>query len=203
MGYRYNSPPNWPAPPSADWLPPDGWKPDPAWPPAPDGWNFWVEDPTFTGPSGGVLTAARPVVLKENRFRAQLHQTLAAELKPGEELRWFTVAYQYKAPRFIVGLFGWSILLPMIGPLIAMALRRPWSVGVTSQRVLLGHYEYQAQSKRHPVPLTTVPLGDVTVLRKGHKAGVLVLARRAGELPATLRLQRGRDAGELEALLHT
>lgn len=47
MGYRFNAPPNWPAPPSGDWLPPAGWKPDVSWGPAPDGWDFWVEDPGF------------------------------------------------------------------------------------------------------------------------------------------------------------
>lgn len=40
---RYNSPPNWPPPPT-DWTPPPGWQPDPAWGPAPPGWLFWVED---------------------------------------------------------------------------------------------------------------------------------------------------------------
>lgn len=38
----YKSPPNWPAPPSAEWTPPDGWQPDPTWELAPDGWQFWV-----------------------------------------------------------------------------------------------------------------------------------------------------------------
>lgn len=41
---RFNPPPNWPAPPSRDWMPPPGWKPDPSWPPAPYAWQFWVED---------------------------------------------------------------------------------------------------------------------------------------------------------------
>lgn len=40
--WRYNSPPNWPAPPSSGWTPPVGWHSDPAWGPAPDGWQFWV-----------------------------------------------------------------------------------------------------------------------------------------------------------------
>lgn len=43
MGYRYNSPPNWPQPPHG-WAPPPGWQPDPSWPPAPEGWQFWVPD---------------------------------------------------------------------------------------------------------------------------------------------------------------
>ncbi|GAA1387531.1 hypothetical protein GCM10009661_74300 [Catellatospora chokoriensis] len=43
MGWKYHSPPGWPAPPE-DWTPPAGWRPDPAWPPAPDDWQFWVSD---------------------------------------------------------------------------------------------------------------------------------------------------------------
>jgi len=43
-GWRYNSPPNWPAPPSPDWRPVDGWKPDARWPPPPVGWQFWIQD---------------------------------------------------------------------------------------------------------------------------------------------------------------
>jgi hypothetical protein len=160
-----------------------------------------VEDPSFTGPSGGVATAARPVVLKENRFRAQVHQTLAAELEPGEELRWFGVVYQYKAPRFIVGLFAWSILLPAIGPLIAMILRRPWSVGVTGQRVFFG-YLLGHQGKRLPPPMISVPLSDVTVLRTGRKTGKLVLTHHVEGLPEKFTLFRGH-VDDVEAVLHT
>jgi hypothetical protein len=165
-----------------------------------------VEDPAFTGPPGGVATAARPAVqtapLKENRLRAQLHQALAAELAAGEDLRWFGVVYQYKAPRFIVGLFGWSILLPMIGPLIATILRRPWHVGVTSNRVLFGHFQFGLSSKKGSTPSISVPLGDVTVLRKGHKSGELVVATQVEGLPAKFRLLHGDNVNELEELLH-
>ncbi|WP_427887900.1 excalibur calcium-binding domain-containing protein [Kribbella sp. GL6] len=38
----FNSPPDWPAPPTPDWQPPPGWKPDPSWPAAPAGWAFWL-----------------------------------------------------------------------------------------------------------------------------------------------------------------
>ena len=37
MEYRFNPPPNWPAPP-AGWSPSAGWQPDPTWPPPPPGW---------------------------------------------------------------------------------------------------------------------------------------------------------------------
>ena len=48
---RFNPPPNWPTPP-AGWTPPEGWQPDPSWPPAPDGWQFWIEDPPPVPRSG-------------------------------------------------------------------------------------------------------------------------------------------------------
>lgn len=206
MGYRYNSPPNWPAPPSRDWLPPEGWAPDPSWPAAPAGWNFWVEDPGFAGPPSGVATAARPVAQtvapKENRLRAQLHEALAAELQPGEELRWFGVVYQYRAPRFVVGLFAWSILLPILGPLIATILRRPWSVGVTSERVFFGHF-LGLQVTKGPIPMISVPLAGIAVVRKGRRTGTLVVTAPPEGLPANFTLIRGSNIDELEALLHT
>jgi Domain of unknown function (DUF4041)/Meiotically up-regulated gene 113 len=43
MGFRFNTPPNWPTPP-AGWLPPPGWVPDPAWGPPPPGWQLWVDE---------------------------------------------------------------------------------------------------------------------------------------------------------------
>jgi hypothetical protein len=43
MGYRFNPPPNWPAPPSG-WVPPPGWSPLPEWPTPPLGWQLWVDD---------------------------------------------------------------------------------------------------------------------------------------------------------------
>lgn len=42
-GYRFNPPPNWPAPPQG-WQPPPGWQPDPAWPTPPAGWELWVPE---------------------------------------------------------------------------------------------------------------------------------------------------------------
>lgn len=38
----FNSPPDWPEPPTPNWQPPPGWQPDPSWPPAPPGWAFWL-----------------------------------------------------------------------------------------------------------------------------------------------------------------
>lgn len=41
MPFRYNPPPNWPAP-APDWEPANDWMPDPAWGPPPDGWSVWL-----------------------------------------------------------------------------------------------------------------------------------------------------------------
>lgn len=69
MGYRFNPPPNWPAPPPG-WSPPPGWQPDPSWPAPPSGWNFWVEDdPTPARASKSEGTVEQPVT---RRFWAWL-----------------------------------------------------------------------------------------------------------------------------------
>lgn len=43
---RFHTPPSWPRPPEG-WTPPPGWQPDPSWGPVPDGWQFWVAEPTL------------------------------------------------------------------------------------------------------------------------------------------------------------
>lgn len=43
MGYRFNPPPNWPAPPPG-WIPSAGWRPSPKWPAPPPGWQLWIDD---------------------------------------------------------------------------------------------------------------------------------------------------------------
>src|SRR5690349_2242884 len=53
MGYRFNPPPNWPAPPPG-WFPPPGWRPAVEWPAPPPGWQLWVDD--------GAVPAPAPVV---------------------------------------------------------------------------------------------------------------------------------------------
>lgn len=58
-GFRYNSPPNWPAPPEG-WTPPEGWQADPAWGPAPEGWQFW-EQPVEQAPEGPLVMAVPAV----------------------------------------------------------------------------------------------------------------------------------------------
>ena len=41
--YRFNPPPNWPAPPE-NFVPVAEWEPDRAWGPPPDGWLVWVPE---------------------------------------------------------------------------------------------------------------------------------------------------------------
>jgi hypothetical protein len=40
---QFNTPPEWPDPPTPDWRPPRRWQPPESWPPAPAGWTFWVD----------------------------------------------------------------------------------------------------------------------------------------------------------------
>jgi len=51
MGYRFNPPPNWPAPPPG-WVPSPGWLPSPEWPALPLGWQLWIDD-TAPAPNHG------------------------------------------------------------------------------------------------------------------------------------------------------
>lgn len=59
VGYRYVSPPNWPAPPPG-WVPPEGWVPQAEWGPAPPGWQFWVEDGVSSGSPSPPPSSASP-----------------------------------------------------------------------------------------------------------------------------------------------
>lgn len=59
--WRFNPPPDWPAPPLG-WTPPPGWQPDPSWPPAPPGWQFWV--PAARGAVGERNTRVIPQDVK-------------------------------------------------------------------------------------------------------------------------------------------
>ena len=41
---QFNTPPEWPDPPTARWRPPRRWRPNESWPPAPAKWSFWVDE---------------------------------------------------------------------------------------------------------------------------------------------------------------
>ncbi|WP_371403047.1 excalibur calcium-binding domain-containing protein [Kribbella sp. NBC_00662] len=41
---QFNTPPEWPDPPTPDWRPPRRWQPPKSWPKAPDRWVFWVDE---------------------------------------------------------------------------------------------------------------------------------------------------------------
>jgi hypothetical protein len=52
-GWRFNPPPNWPAPPHPGWQPPAGWMPDSRWPPPPPGWQLWTAGASRADGRGG------------------------------------------------------------------------------------------------------------------------------------------------------
>ena len=72
MGYRFNPPPNWPAPPSG-WVPAPGWRPSPEWPAPPPGWQLWIDDtspapgPAFKRPQHPVDPSRWPSTDRVNR----------------------------------------------------------------------------------------------------------------------------------------
>ncbi|HWD83573.1 MAG TPA: excalibur calcium-binding domain-containing protein [Kribbella sp.] len=41
---QFNTPPQWPSPPRADWRPPRRWQPPESWPAPPRRWAFWVDE---------------------------------------------------------------------------------------------------------------------------------------------------------------
>jgi Meiotically up-regulated gene 113/Domain of unknown function (DUF4041) len=88
VGWRYNSPPNWPPPPSNDWIPPIGWRSDPAWGPPPPNWQFWV--PHESGP------VQLPVVDEAPAQVAEPSERITDQPKPAVE----------RATDLGIGLFG-------------------------------------------------------------------------------------------------
>ena len=58
MGYRFNPPLNWPAPPPG-WVPAPGWQPSPEWPSPPPGWQLWIDD-TAPAPSPALERPQHP-----------------------------------------------------------------------------------------------------------------------------------------------
>lgn len=63
----FNTPPEWPDPPTTRWRPPRRWRPHTSWPPAPAGWHFWVDQrgKAVSGPVGryGGVSPARLAAL--------------------------------------------------------------------------------------------------------------------------------------------
>ncbi|MGW6280154.1 excalibur calcium-binding domain-containing protein [Kribbella sp. NPDC055071] len=66
---QFNTPPQWPAPPTPRWRPPRRWRPPTEWPTAPKGWSFWVDEhgQPVRGPvgryGGGSRLAATAIVV--------------------------------------------------------------------------------------------------------------------------------------------
>lgn len=80
MGYRINTPPNWPTQSAPDRRPPEGRKAVVSWGPALDGWNFWIGDPSFVGqPSPEVSASATPSLARKNWFLQ--HKVITGKLE--------------------------------------------------------------------------------------------------------------------------
>lgn len=58
---QFNTPPEWPDPPTAGWRPPPRWRPPASWPTPPKGWAFWVDEHgrAVRGPVGRYGGASR------------------------------------------------------------------------------------------------------------------------------------------------
>jgi len=129
----------------------------------------------------------------------QMRQALQANLEAGEELRWFSVATQYKAPAVLRFLLSWSILLPIFGPLVALFLEAQWYVGITSKRVIFGRIRRPFQPD--PKSAVGVPLADVTVTRRSGGGGEFVVANATAGVPSKLRLGKKIDIDQVQAAL--
>ncbi len=126
-----------------------------------------------------------------------IREALNQNLKPHEELRWFGAVTRFKAPAPVMFLLSWSLLLPMFGPLIALAMTKLWYVGITPERVLFGHVARPYVPD--PAGVIAVPLADVAVGRRHH--GELLVANPPAGLPRAFRLARGVDLDKVAALL--
>jgi hypothetical protein len=133
-------------------------------------------------------------------FARLIPDALEKNLKPDEELRWFSIVIQFKVPAPVRFLLSWHILLPMGGHYVnELLLRKRWYVGITSKRVLFGHIKYPF--KPDPNGVIAVQLGDVTVKRRGQSGGELIIANSKEGLPGKFRLPKGIDIDKLQASL--
>jgi hypothetical protein len=128
-----------------------------------------------------------------------LRQALKPNLEPDEELRWFGVVTQYRAPAVLRFLISWGILLPIFGQVVALFLEAQWYVGITPKRVLFGRIK--RPFKPDPSGVIAVPLADVTVGPKGRSRTELLVANPTSGVPKKLRLAKGIDIDKVEALL--
>ena len=132
-------------------------------------------------------------------FRDSMSEALKPNLEPDEELLWFNLVKQLKAPSPVRFLLSWSIILPIGGPMLAMALEKNWYVGITPRRVLFGRMSMGL--KPDPSGVVAIPLADVTAGRRARGGGDLFVAAPTHGLPPVFRLAQGIDIAELQALL--
>lgn len=196
-GWTYNSPPNWPAPPTSDWRPADGWKPDPSWPEAPEGWEFWVRDmpttpaepaapptirsePTTTAPVAP--TAPRAPAL-DTRTRSERRR--GAELSSAPAAPSGAAASAPPAVDTTVGLFG--------------ARGKARELGAEVERLTAANLRQAQQVEQ----LTAANTELTTQLRDMGALGVLELEQRAADATKRMEQERVAHAGALAQELAT
>ncbi len=184
-GWTYNSPPNWPAPPTSDWRPADGWKPDPSWPAPPTGWEFWIRDtPTTqaesatptTSPEPDATAAATPAApaapAVDTRTRSERRRDTAA-LAPATTARAAALALApTPAVDTTVGLFG--------------ARGKARELGAEVERLTAAN----AQQAEHVERLTAANTELTTQLRDMGALTVLELEKRAAEASTQMDQER-------------
>lgn len=135
------------------------------------------------------------------RTRESILEAFKPRLEPGEELRFTCTVTQFRAPAVVRFLFSWSLLLPIFGPTIALFLSRTWFVGITQGRALLTPMK-RGSATADASGVVAVPLGDVTMVRNGKKAKVLV-ANAVGRLPKSFAAAKPADLDKLQEMLQT
>jgi hypothetical protein len=109
--YRFNPPPNWPAPPPG-WVPMPGWRPSPEWPAPPPGWQLWIDDtvsvpgPAFRSSQYQVDPSGRPSTARLDRLQA----LMVMQRRGRHGLRRVVIAMNGLVRRFAeVGLSAWEL----------------------------------------------------------------------------------------------
>ncbi|MFI7484081.1 hypothetical protein ACH9EU_16910 [Kocuria sp. M1R5S2] len=126
---KFNTPPNWPAPP-AGWTPPSGWNPPEEWAPAPEGWNFWAHDDgaepdepvgTDRGPSGSAQEASQWSSPYGPGAYPQSAAYGMSPMHPGphpyQDLRSMP-GWRHRSNSIIVGIVGLVFSFSLIGPFV-------------------------------------------------------------------------------------
>lgn len=127
--YRYNPPPNWPAPPAQGWTPPRDWQPDPSWGPAPEGWEFWVA-PDGGAPDGGAADGPAAPVESGRPNRSAWGRTAIIALISVAILAIFPIVGDADNVAEVIGAFtGRALLAYLVTAAWAFFSRKHWGWG--------------------------------------------------------------------------